>query len=149
MPSNNLIGERLLGVFDKRASKVAKYRNSKFTGKSIRNDLMLHKGLQEKVDDKLRKITKLLNEREKWNEIQKEKMVKRIDEKLQKASKDIDYTKKLLIDCKTWNGPVTSGEELIKAMKSRPSQEVFILRTELAYYTHTHRTDKIQRPELY
>ena len=55
----------------------------------------------------------------------------------------------MLIDCKTWNGPVTSGEELIKAMKSRPSQEKFILRTELAYYTHTHRTDKIQRPELY
>ena len=51
----------------------------------------------------------------KWNEVQKkklliEKMVKRIHEKLQKASKDIDYTKKLLIDCKTWNGPVTSGK---------------------------------------
>ena len=66
-------------------------------------------------------------------------MVKRIHEKLQKASKDIDYTKKLLIDCKTWNGPVTSGKELIKAVKSGPSQEKFILRTELACYIHTHR----------
>ena len=65
LPSNNLIGKRLLAVFDKRASKVAKCRNRKFAGKSIRNDLMLYKGLQEKVDDRSRKITKLLNEGEK------------------------------------------------------------------------------------
>ena len=64
LPLNNLIGERLLAVFDKRASKVAKCKNHKLTGKSIRY-VMLYKGLHKKVDDRSRKITKLLNEREK------------------------------------------------------------------------------------
>ena len=37
---------------------------------------------------------------------------------------------KLLKDCKTWNGPVTSSNELINILKTRPCQQRFILRTE-------------------
>ena len=42
LPTGNLKCERHLSVFDKRAGKVAKCRNYKFTGISIRNDVMLY-----------------------------------------------------------------------------------------------------------
>ena len=48
---------------------------------------------------------------------------------------------KLLKDCKTWNGPVTSSNEQINNLKTRPGQQRFILRTELAYFMHTHKTE--------
>ena len=38
---------------------------------------------------------------------------------------------------------------MMRIIKSRPDQEEFIVKTELAYFAHTHKTDKIQRPELY
>ena len=41
LPMNNLQAERNLSIFDKRASKVAKCRNFRFTGKSIWNDKMV------------------------------------------------------------------------------------------------------------
>ena len=56
---------------------------------------------------------------------------------------------KLLKGCKTWNGPVTSSNELINILKTRPGQQRFILRTELAYFMHTHKTEKTQRPHLF
>ena len=37
----------------------------------------------------------------------------------------------------------------MQILKCRPNQEKSILRTELAYFSHTHKTDKVQRPELY
>ena len=42
-----------------------------------------------------------------------------------------------------------SSGELLKIVHERPNQLKFILRTELAYFSHTHRADKTQRPELY
>ena len=57
--------------------------------------------------------------------------------------------KKLLADCKSWNGPFTPGKEIITVIKSWPDQEEFIVRTELAFFPHTHQTDKIQQPELF
>ena len=56
---------------------------------------------------------------------------------------------KLLKDCKTWNGSVTSSNELINILKTRPCQQRFILRTELAYCMHTHKTEKTQRSDLF
>ena len=92
----------------------------------------------------------ILSEREKkWTEEQKEKMTKRLDEKLKKASNETKLIKKLLADSKSWNGPFTSGEEMIQVIKSRPDQEEFIVKTELAFFAHTHKTDKLQRPELF
>ena len=50
LPTNNQT-ERNLSIFDKRASKVAKCRNFKFTGKSIRNDMMLYKGDTKQIEN--------------------------------------------------------------------------------------------------
>ena len=57
----------------------------------------------------------------------------RIELKLKKASKEKDYIKKHLKDCKTWSGPFTSGEELIRAIKLRPEKEDFVVKTEMRY----------------
>ena len=115
LPTGNLKCERHLSVFDKRAGKVAKCGNYKFTGKSIRNDVMLYKGTQGTVDVSTKLVTKLLEKREaEWNDLQKIKMVEKVKEKLKKASNVNNMIKKLLAD-----------------------------------FSHTHRADKVQRPELY
>ena len=129
---------------------MAKCRNYKFTGKSIRNDVMLYKGTQGTVDVSTKLVTKLLEKREaEWNDLQKIKMVERVKEKHKKASNVNNMIKKLLADCKSWNGPATSSDELFQIIMGRPHQEKFTLRTEFAYFSHTHRADKVQRPELY
>ena len=48
LPTNNLDAERDLSKFS-RLSQVAKYRNSKFTAKGIRNDMTLYKSKQVEV----------------------------------------------------------------------------------------------------
>ena len=55
----------------------------------------------------------------------------------------------LLSDCKSWRGPVTSAVEILEVLKRNPDKQKFILRTELAYFTDTHKTEKIQRPDLF
>ena len=46
-------------------------------------------------------------------------------------------------------GPVTLVVEILEVLKRNPDKQKFILRTELAYFTHTHKTEKIQRPDLF
>ena len=150
LPCNNLKAERNLAEFDRRVSNVTKYRNFKYTSKSIRNNVILSKRNSGKVEASARIIKKLLNEREiRWNEKQKTIAEERIELRLNKASKEKDYIKKLLKDCKTWSGPFTSGEELIRTIKLRPDKENFVVKTEMAYFAYSHRSDKLQRPELY
>ena len=147
LPSNNLSAERNLSIFDKRASKVTKSKNFKFTAKSIRNDMQLYKGKQNLVDPLSRKVTKMLEEREKnWNAAQKIKFKERIELKLKAAIKVKGYSKKLLKDCKTWGGPCTSSEELFNVIKTQPE---YIVKTEMAYFSHTHKSEKIQCPSLF
>ena len=70
----------------------------------------------------------MLTERQKkWTEKQKVKMKKRLDEKFKKDSNKTNLIKKLLADCKSWNGPFSSGEEMIAVIKSWPDQEEFIV----------------------
>ena len=76
-------------------------------------------------------------------------MKNRLDEKFKKASNETNLIKKLLADCKSWNEPFTSGEEKITVIKSQPDQEEFFVKTELAFFAHTDKTDKIQRLELF
>ena len=96
LTTGNLKCKRHLSVFDKRAGKVAKCRNYKFTYKSIHNDVMLYKCTQGMVDPSTKLVTKLLEEREvMWTDIQKKKMAERIEEKLK------GMIKKLLKDCKS------------------------------------------------
>ena len=150
LPSNNLCGERNLSVFDKRAEKSAKCRNYKFTAKSIRNDMMLYKGEQGIVEPSSKKLTKLLNKRENcWNEHQLGLAKIRIEQKLAKAVRTKNYTRSLLNECKSWSGPFTSTEEMLKAIKERPDRGDQILRTEISYLAHTQKADKLVRPELY
>ena len=46
-------------------------------------------------------------------------------------------------------GPCTSIEELRQVIKNKPDQEVIIVKTELAYYVHTHKADRIAKPDLF
>ena len=150
LPTNNLNTERNLSTFDRRADKSAKCRNFRFTAKGIRNDVMLFKGNQHTVDKTSRKISAALISREKeWTKTQKEKLTKRIHEKLVKNNKARNYVKKLLEDCKTWSGPCTASEELLSVLKRQPEQAEFIVKTELAFFVHTHRADRLQCPELF
>jgi hypothetical protein len=55
---------------------------------------------------------------------------------------------KLIKYCKSWNGPATTGEELRQSLNGRDNQQ-HILRTEMAYYAHTHKADRISNKELY
>ena len=150
LPTNNLSAERNLAIFDKRAAKASKSRNKKFTEVSLRNDLCLYKANPSNVYAKSRKITNLLLDQEaRWNAKQKSKLKSRIELKMVKKRNTMDHTKRLLTDFKTWHGPCTAAEELLEVLKRRPSQAEFIVKTEMAYYAHTHKVDKMQRPELY
>ena len=51
----------MLAVFDKRAGKVGKCSNYKFTVKSVRNDMQLYSGKQGSVDKIVRNMTKLID----------------------------------------------------------------------------------------
>ena len=84
-----------------------------------------------------------------WTKEQKKLHEQKILEKLEKAKKNSRYTNKLLIDCKSWGGPVTSVEAILEVLKSNPQKAEQIIRTELAYYRDTHRTDVIATPELF
>ena len=103
---------------------------------------MLYRDVQDKVDPAMKLVTKLLDEREAvWTDSQKKKVTsERIGEKLTKAG-NLNMIMKLLKDCKTWSGPVTSSNELINILKTHPGQQRFILRIELAYFMHTHKTE--------
>ena len=64
LPTGNLKSERNLSISNTRAKKGAKSRKRKFTAKSIRNDVMLYRDVQDKVDPAMKLVTKLLDERE-------------------------------------------------------------------------------------
>ena len=55
---------------------------------------------------------------------------------------------KLLRACKAWSGPVTSGEELRQCLSGRDDQQ-HVLRTEMSYYAHTHKAERIANRDLY
>ena len=151
LPTNNLSTERDLSRFDREA-RVSKSRNRKFKAKNVRNNMVLYKTNKKmiKVDKVTRKLALALSiNEEKWNEKQMVKFKERIELKLKKASKAKDYTKKLLQECKSWGGPCTTMGELQYVLKGKPDQEKTIVKTELAYYAHTHKADKIARPDLF
>ena len=150
LPTNNCISERDLSQFD-RLSVVSRCRNRKFTAKNIRNNMMLYKCKEDII--KIDKVSKMINlalmSREvSWNDIQKSKMKTRIEEKLKKAHKAKDYTRRLLQDCKSWGGPATTPEELEVILKGKDNQQK-VLRTELLYFVNTHKADKIANKELF
>ena len=105
---------------------------------------------QVKLDKLSRKITEILSNREtKWDDHQELKLKERLDAKLKKCAKSKDNTRKLLDNYKSWGGPCTPIEELDQILKERSELEEHIVKTELAYYNHTHKADKIARRELF
>ena len=56
---------------------------------------------------------------------------------------------KLTETCKTWGGPCCSAEELNAVLKKNPDNEKKIIKTELSFYVHTHKGDRLDRPELF
>ena len=149
LPTNNCVNERDLSKFDKEAP-VSKCRNRKFKAKNIRNNMVLYKSHHSKRVDRISKqISRALTEREKsWDSVQKKKHDERLKEKILKADKSKDYIKKLLQDCKSWGGPATTSEELISIISGRENTH-HILRTEVAYYAHTHKSSRITNKDLY
>ena len=150
LPTENSKCERNLSVFDNRAGKVAKCRNRRFTGKSIRNDVMLYRNIQGKVDPETKVITKLLDERESiWTSQQQVILKEEIKKKLQKTIDFNVFVKNLLNGCKQWGGPVTSASELLEILRKNPDRAEKMLKTEFAYFVHTHLTQKTQRTDLF
>ena len=86
---------------------------------------------------------------DKWTASQEEKQKKKIEEKKEKAVKNKNYVTKVLAQSKTWNGPVTSKEELDRVLAIHEDIDQTIVRTELVYYKHTHKADVTARPELF
>ena len=69
--------------------------------------------------------------------------------KIETGKKTKYYCKKLLQVCKTWSGTCTSAEELCVAIRehSEKKKHLFSM-AEMAYYVHTHKAEKVLRPEL-
>ena len=150
LPTNNCISERDLSRFDSEA-RVSRCRNRKFKANNIRNNMVLYKTKSKamKINRISRKISLILAACETvWNEKQQTKLNERLELKLKKAQKVKDYTKKLLQDCKSWGGPCTTVDELHKVLAGKDTQNR-ILKTEMAYYVHTHKADKILRKYLF
>ena len=76
-------------------------------------------------------------------------MHERVKGKQQKASNTQAYQDKLLAKCKTWDGPCTSVEELEDTLSKHPDNVEVLVKTELSFYKHCHRSDVMARPELY
>lgn len=69
--------------------------------------------------------------------------------KIKKCCKLKDYCKKLLQDRKTWFVPCASAEELHVIIREHLEKGAFIVKTEMAYYAHTHKTENILQSELF
>ena len=151
LPTHNLDAERHLSVFGRRAP-VAKFRNKKFTGKGIRNNVVLFQSdtFESENSKEFVRVVKLLNEMEHdWVISQGELHKAKILEKIKKGEQQSRLTLKRLKLCKGWKGPATSVEELHEILKNHPLIKEKVVRTELMYYRDTHRADVTQQPDLF
>ena len=101
-----------------------------------------------KLDKLSKKISTALKAREcSWTASQMKKHSDRIMQKIKKAEAGKDYIRKLLVDCKSWGGPATTEEELHNILSGKDDQQR-ILRTEMLFYAHTHKANRIVNKEL-
>ena len=98
-----------------------------------------------KIDKVSKKIFAILSKREtQWNEVQKQKLKEKLELKLEKAIKAKDYVKKLLTNCKSWRGQYPSSAAVLQqVIKENPDKQKTIVRIEIAFYSHTHKSQKI------
>jgi hypothetical protein len=149
LPTENCINERDLAHFSHIAS-VAKFGNKKFTAKEIRSNCTLYQAKSITKDTKTCHLSKKLRGMEKdWTAAQSVLATGKIEEKRAKGANHKNYICKLLAQCKSWNGPFTSAEEMDRILSIHGDIEEKIVRTELNYYKHTHKADVAARPELF
>ena len=84
-----------------------------------------------------------------WVNEQKQFQQLTILEKIEKRKSRSIYKQKCLQQCKRWNGPATSVEELHAILKLNPVKRGKIAQTELSFYQDTHNADVIQQPDLF
>ena len=137
-------------MFDIKAA-AAKTRNYRFKAKGIRNDVVLHNNsFSSTPDHVMKKMVQILNKKEdEWTDQQKTLLKQKIEEKMETAKKASQYVSKLLVQCKSWGGPVVSIEELEAVIRKNPDRTEMIVKSELTYYKHTHRTEVIANPKLF
>ena len=51
--------------------------------------------------------------------------------------------------CKQWNGPANSVEELHTILNSNPDKREKIIQTELSFYQDTHKVDVVKQTDLF
>ena len=117
---------------------------------TVRDNMVLHKAEAKSLDKKAAVIHKELSEMNaKWVTSQKTLQLQNIKEKMAKKQKNVDYILKLMETCKTWSGPCFSVDELKNVLKKNPDNEKKVIKTELSFYVHTHKGDRLGRPELF
>ena len=113
--------------------------------------MVLHQYSFENTPNKtVKKIAAILNQREsEWSKEQQILHRLKIEEKIKKAKNLSQYTNKLLLQCKSWKGPVISIYELTGILNAKPDMGEQIVRRELSYYRNTHKSDVIASPTLF
>ena len=69
----------------------------------------------------------------------------KILEKIEKGKKQFKYTQKCCKLCKSWNGPVTSADELREILKANCGKAEKIVQIELSYNRDTNKVDVVQQ----
>ena len=82
-----------------------------------------------------------------WDDQEKIKL--NLQLKMVNGRKEKDYIKTMLTDCKSWGGRCASVDELQLILRQNPDRSEKVIKTGMAFYSHTHKADKIERPELF
>ena len=68
---------------------------------------------------------------------------------MEKAKNQSQYVHKLLVLCKTWNGPPINIEELESILSQHTDSVDKIVKTKLTYYKHIHCSENTAAPSLF
>ncbi len=148
-PTNNLIAERQLSRFDRLATS-ARCHNQNKTHDTMRDNMVLAEAKSSKLAVCATTINQVLTAMNiAWSSKQKKIKLDRMEQKHAQKNKQSEQINKLLITCKTWTGPCTSREELLRIIQGHPDIEKKIVQTELAYYIHSHPSERASHPELF
>ena len=148
----NLDTERDLSHMDKLAKRAAACSNKFFNGKGMKDDMTLYQASITSIDKDTRQIMKILDTQEKeWLASQKELIVKKLQDRREKAKHGENQINVLIAKCKNHGGPFSTVKDLEEAMKriSEEGEVKRVLRTELLLRKHTSSRDFKQNPELY
>ena len=111
--------------------------------------MALYKSEVQTVDRVTIAIKSVLAKRESsWTDSQRALLRERLQQKVATNQHQRDYVRRLLVECRRWGGPCSSVDELLTALRGNPDDERLV-RTELAFYKHSHAADAAARPELF